>query len=142
MGRRMIYHAVFAVILAFAYYAFLDGALMTEAIVFAIIYLVFSILFDFILEKIRSKKNKTQIRTVDHTKVEAFIEAVGGAENITGTDSESSRVKVFIADADLIDQDKLKELALDGAYLAGNQLQITMGVSSDDFAHQIREVLG
>jgi phosphotransferase system IIB component len=48
-------------------------------------------------------------------------------------------VKVVIKDVDLIDQDKLKELALDGAYLAGSQLQITMGASSNDFARQISE---
>ena len=142
MGKRMIYHIVFAVILAFAYYAFFADAEMIDGIVFAIIYLVFSILFDFILEKIRSKRNKAGVTTASHSKVEAFIAAIGGAKNITSADSESSRVKVLIEDVDLIDQDKLKELALDGAYLAGNQLQVTMGTSSDDFVRQIREAIG
>jgi len=142
MGRRMIYHLVLAIILAIAYYMFIESASLVDGALFAIIYLVFSIIFDFILEKIRSKKNQTQIVCADHEKVKALIEAVGGVGNIVQTDSESSRVKVQIDDVDLIDQDKLTALSLDGAYLAGNQLQMTIGVSSDDFARQIREVVG
>jgi len=142
MGRRMIFHVIFAIIGAFAYYLFFDAVLISDAIIFAIIYLVFSFLLDFIRNKIRSKKNKTQVNSIDHAKVKAFIEAVGGTENITSTDSESSRVKVVIKDVDLIDQDKLKELALDGAYLAGDQLQMTIGESSGEFSRQIREAIG
>jgi len=142
MGRKMIYHIVLAIILAAAYYIFSDDVAIIDLVILAMIYLIFSIIFDFIFDKIREKRNKTQIVHAASEQVEAFIEAVGGVGNIMQTDSEGSRVKVQIDDVDLIDQDKLKALSLDGAYLAGNQLQMTIGVSSDDFARQIREVVG
>ena len=137
----MIVHVIFAVILAGAYYLFFDEAELGHAVMFAVIYLGISVIFDFISDRMKAKQTNVQVTTVDPTLVNAFIEAMGGTRNITSTESEASRVKVVLQDVDLVDQDKLKELALDGAYLAGNQLQVTMGASSSDFSRQINEAI-
>lgn len=141
MGKRMIVHVICAVILAVAYYLFFDDAVIEHALLFAVVYLGISAMLDFMSDRMKAKKRTAQVATVDLARVKAFIEAIGGAENVTSTDSEVSRVKVVLQDVDLIDQDKLKALALDGAYLAGNQLQVTIGANSSEFSRQIQEAI-
>ena len=141
MNKRIIFHLIFAIIFAVGYYLLVDGADILEAVMFVVVYLVFSILLEFVRHKTRKKAEQIRSTVADNEKVKALIEALGGSENIVSADSESSRVKIAIRDIDLIDQDKLKEVALDGAYLSGNQLQLTIGANSYDFSHQIRDAI-
>ena len=140
MIKKIIFHLIFAIVGAFAYYLFFNDVLMNEAIVFAFVYFVSSTILGLILSKMKSNE-KNQITTVNTEKVTAFIDAIGGIGNIIEASSASSRLKVVIKDSDLINQDKLTALELSGAYLAGNQLQITIGSNTDDFLHQIHEVM-
>lgn len=140
MIKKIIFHLIFAIVGAFVYYLFFNDVLMNEAIVFAFVYFVSSTILSLILSKMKSNE-KNQIATVNTEKVTAFIDAIGGIGNIIEASSASSRLKVVIKDSDLINQDKLTALELSGAYLAGNQLQITIGSNTDDFLHQIHEVM-
>lgn len=140
MRKKIIFHIIAGVIGATIYYLFFEGTTILQAFLFVLVYLGFSLLFDFIVEKRRAKSNPTTV-AVDRELVEAFIDAVGGAQNIASTDHESARLKIVINDADLIDQEKLKALALEGAYLAGDQLQVTIGANSDEFSRQIEAAI-
>ena len=141
MGKKMIFHAIFALIGAIVYFLFFNDIILIDLIVFISVYLLFSLLIEFVLMQIKSKKVITQAKPVDNSQVTAFIEAVGGASNIATTDFESSRVKVVIKDVDLIKQDKLAVLFPNGASLAGNLLQITIGARSSDFSYQVRKAI-
>jgi len=140
MSKRIIFHIIAGIIGAIIYYMFFDGTTLVQAFLFILVYVGFSLLFDFVIEKRRAKLDQATA-TVDHEKVKAFIEAVGGAKNISSTDHESSRLKIVINEVDLIDKEKLKALALDGAYLSGDQLQVTIGANSSDFSRQIKEAI-
>ena len=142
MGKKMIFHVICAVVGAIIYYLFFEDALIIDVIVFVSVYLLFSLFIEFILSKSRSnRRSRNQGTTADHAQVSGFIESIGGAENIISTDFEASRVKIEVRNIRLINTDKLKEYALDGAYLAGNQLQITIGPNSGDFSRQIRSAI-
>jgi len=140
MSKRIIFHIIAGIIGAIIYYMFFDGTTLVQAFLFILVYVGFSLLFDFVIEKRRAKLDQATA-TVDHEKVKAFIEAVGGAKNISSTDHESSRLNIVINEVDLIDKEKLKALALDGAYLSGDQLQVTIGANSSDFSRQIKEAI-
>jgi len=141
MRKKMIFHAICAIVGVFIYYLFFDEVLLIDIIVFVSVYLLFSLAIELVVNKARSNRNKTQGTVVDHAEVELFIEAIGGIENIITTDFEASRVKIEVSDVNLIDTNRLKEFALDGAYLAGNQLQIAIGPNSREFSQQIRGVI-
>ena len=142
MGKKMIFHVICAIVGALIYYLFFEDALMIDVIVFVTVYLLFSLLIEFILSKSRSnRRNKDQEATADHAQVDGFIASIGGTANIVTTDFEASRVKIEVRNVGLIDPDRLKDYALDGAYLAGNQLQITIGPNSSDFSNQIRQAI-
>jgi len=137
MGKRIIFHLFAALLLGSIYYFVYDGADVASVFIFALTYLFFSAVLDFLLHRRKKTGNNKQITTVEPEKVAALIEAVGGKENIVSSAFESSRVKIGIRDADLINKDDLEKIAVDGAYLSGNQLQMTFGASSGDFSRQI-----
>ena len=141
MGKKMIFHAIFAIIGAFVYFLFFDDIVIIDLIVFVTVYLLFSLLIEFVLIQIKSKKVITQTVPATEIQVKAFIAAIGGPGNITKTDFESSRVKVELKDVELINQANLKALFPDGASLTGNRLQITIGASSSDFSRQVRKAM-
>ena len=141
MNKRILINVICAVIFSFGYYFMIDDVQIGQAIVFGFIYLGLSVIIDFISARIRAKKNNAQTTTVDQELVMSFIETLGGAKNIISTSSESNRLKVVIQDVDLINQEKLKELALDGAYLSGNQLQVKIGPGSNDFSQKIEKLI-
>ena len=141
MDKKMIFGLILAIILAFLYYLSFDNVLVSNAVIFAFSLFAFNIFFDRILNKRRLNRDKSSKNIVDNEEVKSFIEVIGGINNIITVDSESSRLKVVIKDTDLINQDKLKELPLGGAYLAGNQLQITIGSGSSEFLRQVNEAI-
>ena len=142
MGKKMIFHVICALVGALIYYLFFEDALLIDVIVFVTVYLLFSLLIEFVLSRSKSnRRNRNQDAVADHEQVDGFIDSIGGIGNIITTDFEASRVKIEVRDVGLIDPDKLKDYALDGAYLAGNQLQITIGPNSGDFSDQIRKAI-
>jgi len=144
MGKKMIFHVICAVIGAIIYFLFFDEALIIDIVVFVAVYLLFSLIIEFVLNRSRSNrrnKNKGKTADADNAKIEGFIESIGGSANIVATDFEASRVKIELIDVSLINPEQLKQYALDGAYLAGNQLQIAIGANSAEFSHQIRQAI-
>lgn len=142
MDKRIIYHIVFASVIAVIYYLFFDGTTLIQAVTFAVVYVILSFLLDLIMDKRKAKLNREQVVAVDEKEVLALIAAVGGTGNIESADSESARVRIVIKDVDLINQSQLEALALEGAFLSGNQLQITIGTNSSAFAQKIASSLG
>jgi len=141
MNKRIIFHIVGGIVGALIYYFFFDETTLGQVFIFFIAYVILSYLVDIFLERRRNKQRHSVDTSVDDEKVTAFIEAIGGIKNIISTDYESSRLKVVINEVDLLDQEKLKDLDLNGAYLSGNQLQVTIGSNASDFSRQIAELI-
>ena len=140
MNKHLILNIITGIIVG-AIYHFLISANgdIVETVIFTVLFIMFSIIIEVILRKRREKKEGVAVETVDASEVTAFIEAIGGHGNITVANHEASRVKVSLKDVDLIDQDELKVLKVEGAFLSGDHLQVTVGKRAESIAGQINE---
>lgn len=140
MKKNLILSIIAGVIVGAIYHFFISANANTvETIVFTLGFIILSTIFEVVLKKRREKKESVAIVTVDSAEVDKFIDSMGGQANIASASHEVSRVKVSLKDVDLIDQDKLKALELDGAFLSGDQLQVTFGKQAKGVAQQINE---
>lgn len=139
MNKKMILsNTIFGIMWGFIYYFVISNSII-ETIVSTLGVLILCTILEVVFKKRREKKASMMAISVDRVKVDKFIDAIGGQVNVTSVSHEVSRVKVFLEDVDLIDQDKLKALELDGAFLSGNQLQVTFGKQANRVAQHIKE---
>lgn len=139
MNKNIILtNIIFGIIFGVIYYLVISDNI-TETIVYILGFVILSTVIGQTLKKRSEKKESTMAVSVDRAEVDKFINAIGGQANIASTSHEVSRVKVSLKDVDLIDQDKLKALELDGAFLSGDQLQVTFGKQAAGIAKQINE---
>ena len=138
---RMIVHGITAAIAALVYYFLIEEATVTDIAIFVIGYIVLSFVLDYFRDRRKAKKANIVGTKADATMINNLLAAMGGAENVEMAEHEVNRVKIHLKDVDLLNQDMLNELALDGtgATLTGNQLQVIIGTHSDDVARQITE---
>ena len=135
--NRFIFHLISAIIVAFIL-ALLPGETSPMELV---AFVVASVALSLVLDIFRNRRQAMKIaaRGGFESKADAelnrqLIEALGGNDNIETASHDGNRVAIHTKDVDLIDQEKLEELSLDGAVLTGNQLKISIGPSSEDFA--------
>jgi len=142
MNKNLTLNIITGIIVGVIYHFFIsDNADLIETLVFVLAFIALSTLFEVILKRRREKRESTAITavTADQAEVNKLIDGIGGQTNIISASYEVSRVKVSLKDADLIDQDKLKSLELEGAFLSGDQLQVTVGKQAESVAQQINE---
>lgn len=137
MFSRFRLHIVTAVLGSLVYF-WLMADNWQSAVMFGVLYLLFSITFDWILEKI--KKKPVQPAAATEEDVTDLLNALGGVNNIESVDSESNRLKIEVNDYDAINQDALKDVAKDGASLTGHQIQITVGENASVMKEAINEL--
>ena len=144
MNQRIIRHLTNAVIFTVVYYFVGRDVALEQAAIFGGIYLLISIVMEKIMGQIRTRK----LQDVGQEEgkglslpVDALITAVGGKENIGSVDAEASRLKLSLLDVDQINQEDLKKVAADGAYLSGNELQISMADHAEQMVNHIREAI-
>lgn len=140
LGKRIIFQLILTIVATAVYYLIFDNTTFQRAIVFAVLYFVMSV----VLEIFRERRQVQKSKQVDGAKSEvdvkisqALTAALGGKDNIETASHDGGRVKIKLIDSDLIIQDQLQELPLDGAVLTGDYLQLSIGANSADFAQLI-----
>jgi len=141
MNKKMIYHIISSLVLGIIYYLVVDGATITHVAIFVGTYALVSLVMHQLVKKRLTPVKKNEPILADAQQVTDFIQALGGVHNISSVDSESARIKVGIKDVDLINQEQLKALNFEGAFLSGAHLQVTVGPNSGDFSRQIGELI-
>lgn len=68
-----------------------------------------------------------------------LVAAFGGKANITGLDACITRLRVAVADTELVDQDKLKQLGAAGVVVVSGGVQAIFGTKSDNLKTDMDE---
>ncbi len=68
-----------------------------------------------------------------------LVAAFGGKANITGLDACITRLRVAVADTDIVDQDKLKALGAAGVVVVSGGVQAIFGTKSDNLKTDMDE---
>ncbi|MCG2835875.1 PTS glucose transporter subunit IIBC [Photobacterium sp. WH77] len=68
-----------------------------------------------------------------------LVEAFGGKSNITNLDACITRLRVSVADTDIVDQDKLKRLGAAGVVVVSGGVQAIFGTKSDNLRTEMDE---
>jgi PTS system N-acetylglucosamine-specific IIC component len=72
----------------------------------------------------------------------AFVEALGGAANLTSIDACTTRLRLAVASPERVDETALRQLGARGIVrLSANQLQVILGPQADQVAGAMRDVL-
>jgi PTS system N-acetylglucosamine-specific IIC component len=78
----------------------------------------------------------------DRPKARGFIEALGGAANLTSVDACTTRLRLVVADQGAVSEPALKALgALGVVRPSARDLQVVLGPIADEMAREMREVL-
>ena len=70
---------------------------------------------------------------VDPSVAKELIDCFGGKSNIQKLDACISRLRVTVADQQVVDQARIQELGAVGVVFVGNQVQAIFGYKSDDY---------
>jgi PTS system glucose-specific IIC component len=68
-----------------------------------------------------------------------LVAAFGGKANITGLDACITRLRVAVADTEIVDQDKLKQLGAAGVVVVSGGVQAIFGTKSDNLKTDMDE---
>ena len=82
------------------------------------------------------------VATPGTARAAAFVEALGGAGNLTSVDACATRLRLIVASQDAIDEPALKRLGARAAVkVSSNALQVILGPIADQVADEIRAQL-
>jgi|GEM_PF-2019248 len=143
MNQRMIRHLINGVIFTAVYYFVGRDVGLEQAAVFGVLYFVISMFIERLMTNRQAKRVQNAQRNLGSLDevTEALVNAVGGKENIESVSSDVSRLKITLADVEQADQEALKTIATNGAYLSGNQLQIPLAVDAEQVASEIQGMI-
>jgi PTS system N-acetylglucosamine-specific IIC component len=83
----------------------------------------------------------TAERDRDDVLAENVMEALGGQENVESVEGCITRLRLFVADPERIDDARLKELGASGVVKRGKVAQVVMGTQSDRIAARMERIL-
>jgi PTS system N-acetylglucosamine-specific IIC component len=88
-------------------------------------------------------KAKAAAAAVDNndTLAAQIITALGGGSNIESVEGCITRLRLFIAEPDKIDESTLKSLGAAGVMKQGKVVQVVMGMQSDNIASSMQRIL-
>jgi len=143
MNQRIMRHLINAVLFTVIYYFIARDVQLDQAAMFGMIYFVVSLFIERLMSRSRERRMQGAQQQVGtpSVSIEALVTAIGEAENIEAVSFEESRIKITLNDVDRVDQEALKAVATNGAYLSGNQLQITVDEQADQVADEIRGMI-
>jgi len=75
------------------------------------------------------------------SKAEQVIAAFGGRENLVNVDACITRLRMEVADASKVDQDRLKSLGAAGVIEIGNNVQAVFGTDAEALKNDIKDIL-
>lgn len=78
---------------------------------------------------------------VADSRAEQLIAAFGGRENLVNVDACITRLRMEVADKDLVDQARLKALGAAGVIEVGNNVQAVFGTQAEVLKNEIKEAL-
>ncbi len=110
---------------------------------------IYYVSFRFVITKfnLATPGREEEDDTVELIDVEGFekakqvIQAYGGPANITTLDSCITRLRIQVADVDLVDKDKLKQLGASGVIVMGNGVQAIMGTIAETLRTEMEAVI-
>ena len=77
----------------------------------------------------------------DDVLAEQVMQALGGTSNVTSVEGCITRLRLFVNDPDLIDEQRLKSLGASGVIKRGKIAQVVMGTQSDRIANRMNRIL-
>jgi N-acetylglucosamine PTS system EIICBA or EIICB component len=83
----------------------------------------------------------TAERDRDDVLAENVLAALGGRENVESVEGCITRLRLFVADPERIDDARLKELGASGVVKRGKVAQVVMGTQSDRIAARMERML-
>jgi PTS system N-acetylglucosamine-specific IIC component len=83
----------------------------------------------------------TAERDRDDVLAENVLEALGGRENVESVEGCITRLRLFVADPEIIDDARLKQLGASGVVKRGKVAQVVMGTQSDRIAVRMERIL-
>ena len=98
-----------------------DNALWLCLIVAGIILVILGVIF--FVHLARKKKNKAPKRVIEAS---AYLEALGGADNVISHQLVRSRIILELKDYDLFNKEKLKEAGVDSFIMMSNKLTLVI----------------
>ena len=90
-------------------------AIIAAAIVLIVVFIIFIVM--------RVQKKKVPQRAVS---VSAYMEALGGVDNIISHELRGSRIVIALHDFSLLDKEKLKEVGVDSFILMSDKLTLVI----------------
>ena len=73
---------------------------------------------------------------------QALLAALGGRDNILRLNNCFTRLRIWVKDVDLLDQQLLRDLAPDGMYCQSREVQLVFGLDAVQVRRQLEELLG
>ncbi len=119
----------------------LNIILMDETHIIAMclgVLVIFLLILSLLLIK---KKRKTKTLKIDDEFIDLLIKNYGGINNIKNVEVENSRLKITIADLDLVDLEELKNQAESGVFITGDIIKTLFKLSSDEIKKSLDEKL-
>ncbi|MGY2573441.1 PTS glucose transporter subunit IIBC [Vibrio sp. C8] len=111
-------------------------------IAYAVLYYV---VFTFVIRAMdiktpgREDETETTTATTGTEMAGELVAAFGGKENITNLDACITRLRVSVADTEVVDQDKLKKLGAAGVVVVSGGVQAIFGTKSDNLKTDMDE---
>lgn len=75
------------------------------------------------------------------TQAEQILKALGGADNIEDLEACITRLRVEVADQDVIDEAGLKAAGAFGVVRASDAIQVVVGPEADTIAEDIKDLM-
>ncbi|WP_092109505.1 PTS transporter subunit EIIB [Brevibacterium sandarakinum] len=75
------------------------------------------------------------------SKAEQIVAGLGGADNIDEVEACITRLRVEVADGDLVDERALKGAGAFGVLVQGNGVQVVVGPEADNLVDDIEDLL-
>lgn len=82
-----------------------------------------------------------EIKAADMSKAEQIVAGLGGADNIDEVEACITRLRVEVADGDLVDERALKGAGAFGVLVQGNGVQVVVGPEADNLVDDIEDLL-
>ncbi|HKR63616.1 MAG TPA: N-acetylglucosamine-specific PTS transporter subunit IIBC [Thermoanaerobaculia bacterium] len=113
------------------------------AIYFAVYYVVFRACISAFNLQTPGRETEIAITEIATTgRAAAFVQALGGAANLTSVDACATRLRLEVANADAVDEPALKRLGARATVkVSAHALQVVVGPIADQIADEIRAYL-
>jgi PTS system N-acetylglucosamine-specific IIC component len=113
------------------------------AIYFALYYGLFRFAIQFFNLKTPGREDESDAtfdaRAAETSRGHAFVEALGGSDNLVSVDACTTRLRLILADGGAVDERALKALGARGVVRpSANALQVVLGPVADQVAGEIR----